>query len=404
MALTIKQVFDKHCSHLVVNSNLIKAIKAYDLAFVTKNTDHISFFGSALLGVYPIKWLDEDRDRWIDDILGVDEVGLKDDVHELDSIDPNYLVTSDVVNLSFVYLLHRINDASGISEAVKKEGMLAVAKIMHYKYLSSLLSHYFPYPADESIAKATHASLSLKFDIKKYGSWGALIQKRAEDLVSRNSIHYDTIRYMRDDKLIQYVVSDTQSRIREVVKALTTVFYAVRDADGRVISTSSVLQIDEGIMIKDVKRVYPQFYRYIKDVIPDKDNFARREVVKVILDAVPAANPNAFASCLTYLSANYNDSRKKHIAEFVEECLLYSFEFMSSKKIKTNDFVQIITKLRAMYTGSRINDPTILKLRKLGDRIVKESVVRKSSVPTAPERTALLLYVLLRTLTMDHYK
>lgn len=400
---TIKKVFDEYCKDLKIDAKLIKAIKSFDQGFITKNSDHISFFGSGLLGVYPIKWLDEDRDMWVDDILKVDDLGLEADLHALDSIEVEHKVTSDVINLSFVYLAHRIVNSS-LPAKMKHEGLVSTFRINHYKYLSSLLSHYFQYPADEATAKATYAALSQKFGIKQAGSWFVLLTRRAEELASSNSIHRDRIKYMRDDAGILYIVSDIQTRIRAVVKAQTAVFYEVRKADGKVISTSKILQIEEGIVIKDVRRAHSEYMRYLHSVVPDSTNFIRADLLKLLADIIPSASPETVRRSLEYISENYGSKREKYIRELTEEVMLYVFQFLFKNKIKTNDFPTIMSKLKFMFTGSRIADKSILKMRDVGDKIIRNATGKKKSVQVAAERTSVLLYIVLRTLAMNHYK
>ena len=405
MSQSIKTTFDRYCKDLKVDNKLSQAIKGYDATFVTKNSDHISFFGTGLLGVYPIKWLDADRDRWFDDVLVADDIGLSEDIYNLPSVDRNHKVASDVTNLSFVYLLHRLTN-SELTESMIKDSSLSVVRILHYKFISSILSAYFKYVADEAIAKEAYSSLSQKFDIKRLGTWGALINARAESLISKDSIHVrrGTFDKMNDDEDVQYVLTDTQSRIRELIKVYTGVFHAIRSEDGRVISTSNVLHVEDGMVIRDVKRAYNQYHTYLKRIIVDDTDFIRSDLVRVIEDAIPSLDPKVFSLCLQYLCSNYNDKRKKYVAEFVDDSMMYAFDFMFQRRMKTSDLAAVLTRLRSMYTGSRINDSDILKLRAVGDKIVKEASHRKSTVPTAPERTGMLLYIVLRALTMNHWK
>jgi hypothetical protein len=405
MSQSIKTTFDSYCRDLKIDSKLSQNIRAYDATFVTKNSDHISFFGSGLLGVYPIKWLDADRDRWFDDVLEADDLGLSEDIFNLPSVDRNHKVASDVTNLSFVYLIHKLHN-SELTDTMIKDASISVIRILHYKFISSILSAYFKYVADEAVAKEAYSSLSQKFDIKRLGTWGALINARAEHLISKDSIHVrrGTFDKMDDDEDVQYVLTDTQSRIRELIKVYTGVFHAVRAEDGRVISTSNVLQVEDGMVIRDVRRAYNQYHTYIKKIIVDDTDFIRYDLVKVIEDAIPSIDPKVFSLCLQYLSANYLDKRRSYVAEFVDDSMMYAFEFMFQRRMKTSDLAAVLTRLRSMYTGSRINDSEILKLRSVGDKIVREASHRKHSVPTAPERTGLLLYIILRALTMNHWK
>lgn len=398
----IKSVFDKHCVGLVIDKAFTSRLRNYDLQFITKNSDHVSFMGSALLGVFPIRWNDSDRDQWFDDVIFADEVGLADDIAKLPSIDITRKVQSDTVNLSFVYLMYRIAVSEHLSDSDKLHAQISTLRIMHYKFISSLLAHYFPYPADVGTAKAAYEQLSMKFDIKKYGSWGKLITARAEEII--RGIHKETFHYMRDDKSVLYMVTDIQTRIREVVKAQTRVFHSVRENNGRIITTSSVMQIDEGIVVRDTQRTFSQYSRYILDIGSRPVDFIRADLVEIVLSNINSADKKVFQATLTYFCANFNDIKKPYVKELATESLLYAFDFISRNSIRLNDLVEVLSKLKSMYVASRIRDNHILNLRNIGDRVVREAANKKESVPVAAERTALLVYIILRALTKQHYK
>lgn len=399
----IKSVFEAQCADLKIDNTFCRAVRSFSQYFITKNEDHINFFGTGLLGVYPLRWTSDDRDRWMDDVVQADESELERALHALPSIRTDWKRQSDVVNNSFVYILHRLDNAPELDAKLRLETQIDVIRIMLSKFLSSLMAHYFPYPADESVARATYASLSMKSDIKRLGSWGALIYSRATDTLVPKSLHRDTIRYMQNDASIQYMIQDMQSRIKDVVKTYSIAFHQVKDADGRAITTSSVLELEDGIVVKDVKRAFTAYSRYIHQVAGDPSNFIRKELTSVILSAVNSANEQVFLNVLGYVSEHYADPKKKWIREFIDETILYSFSFISDQRIPANDLIAILKRLRSMFTGSRINDPAILKLREIGDKIVN-STIQRGKVPPAPERTALLLYIVMRTLTMNHYK
>lgn len=403
VAHSIRGVYDHHCKELKIDTKFAKEIIRFDANFVTKNADHVNFFGSGLLGVYPIRWTDDERNRWLDDILQVDEIALKDDVFRLPTINPEHKVATDIVNLSFVYVIHRLTNEKTLPGPLKTEAIRSTIAIMHYKFLTSLMVRNFPYPADEAVAKATFNELSLKFDIKRLGSWGALIRNRAEENTKPSALHYHTFTTMRDDTAVQYMVSDIQTRIREVVKAQVIVFYRIRESNGKIVSTSSVLTTDDGITIKDVRRTFNQYHNYLMGVIAEPRDFVRKELFDVVMALNPSANPETTNQALKYLSVSYSDRKKAYTKQLVEDLLIYTFNFIRTKKIPTHDLKEIAIRLRAMFTGSRINDKTILELRELSDRVVYESLPKRTGAPISPERTAVMLYIVLRALTKNYY-
>lgn len=399
----IKSVFDHHCATLEITPKFAKEIIEFDQRFVTKNSDHVNFFGSPYLGVYPIRWTDEERNRWVDDLLAVDEIALKDDIRQLPTIDPTHTVATDFINLSFVYILFRFHN-SGLESNLKHMAMMSVVRIMHYKFLTSLMAHYFRYPADEAIAKATYTALTLKFDIKRLGSWGALITDRADIINTKNSLHWLSFTTMRDDHAVQRMISDVQSRIREVVKAQVAVFYKVRENGDRVLSTSSIITTDEGFTVRDVKRTISNYLNYMNSILPQSRDFVREDLLNIIGKLNPSANPVIVKNALAYMSDNYLELKKPYVKKVVEDTIIYSFNFIRNNRIEKSDLPNIAVRLRSMFTGSRVNDPAVLELRQFGDQIVIESQVRRTGVPISPERTAMLLYIVMRAMTKNHYQ
>jgi len=401
---TIKAVFDHHFGNLRVDDALARRIITFDNQFVTKNPDHVNFFGSALLGVYPVRWTDVERNTWIDDIIDFDEIGLRVDLFKLQSIDPKNKVATDLVNLSFVYVLHRLNASDDIKPAMKETAMRSVIAIMHYKFLSSLMAYYFPYPADEALAKTTYNSLSLKFDIKRLGSWGALIRNRAETVTAKNSLHNATFQFMRDDKSVQYMVTDIQTRIRDVVKSQTQEFYRIKEADGKIINTSKILLTDEGFTVKDTRRTYSQYATYMDRVISDFADLHRKELLAVIMKLNTSADERTVTEAIRFIHQNYREDKKlAYVRKYVEEVLMYSLNFIHEKKYKMNDLGNILLKLRAMFVGSRVNDTAILAIRDMGDRIILGTGTTKPGALVSPERTALTMYIIARALTKNYY-
>lgn len=400
----MRRVFEDHLGHLVPDMRLVKAIRKYALAFVTKNEAHIQFFGSPLLGVYPVRFTDDDRLTWFDDVLDCDEISLTSDLHRCPNVNPDHNVASDSFNESIGYLLHLVHHSTRLGLRDIEQAKIDLISILHYKYISSIMAKYFKYDASREVALATYASLSKKYDLKVFGSWAALIQARAEQIVSKSGIHYNTYVRYDNDKAIQYMITDIQSRIREVIKAMTAEFYAVRDRDGKITSSSSTMELDGNRVIKDRANAFLSFRRYIGQVLNDRNSFIREDLVSVVSNAMSDVSTDHIKEVLVFMTVNFNDNKHKYLQELVDEVLLHAFEYIQRKGIVINDLVQITTKLRAIYTASRSSDPAVLKMRDLSNRLISVTVRSKNESVKAGVRTAVLLYILLRTLTMNHYK
>lgn len=399
---TILTVFNEYCKDLVIDEAFCKSILNFDIKFVNKNQDHVKFFSSPLLGVYPARWTDEEHAIWMDDILDVDEIGLRQDIHALPTVNKSFNVTSSVINQSFIYIIYRLYNSS-LNTKLIDQTVRSVIHLIHYKFITSIMARYFKYPADKSIAEATYNALTRKSDIKVTRSWGALVKLRGENYTARNSIHLNTFKTMRNDAKVLFAISDIQTRIRKLIKTQTALFYQIKDSEGKVVSVSSMMMTEEGHMVKDVRREATYLQRYMGQVVPDKRDFVRVELFNVIMNSNQSASPEVTLAGLGYLSDIYRDRKKEYASEMVESMIVYGLNFMREKSIRTGDLSQTLIKVKSMLVGSRVNDDNILRLRELGDKVINEAHPRSSAIPTSPERTALLLYVLMRALTKDYY-
>lgn len=405
MSESVKSVFEDECKGLKIDTKLMRRIANYRIRFLTRNEDHVAFFGGNLLGVHPIRYRSTDMAAWFDDVLEVDDLTLKHRLHALKSIEPKFIVSSDVTNLSCLWLVHAIYNSPLLSAKEKEVGMVEVLLVLHYKLLSSLMAHYFRYPADREVAIATYAALSKKYALKVHGSWSGLLAARSTDIVSRTSIHARTIHHFDDDTVIVYMINDIQGRIREVVKKMMMVFYLVREQNAKITTTSSVVAVDGEIIVRDKTRSLNTYKRYIHDVVVNKPSFIRTEVVQVIASAMHTMPERLLTQTLGYLSDNYLAPTQKHIPQLIDETLLHAFDFLSNNRniLRQNDLASLVARLRSLYMSSRSTDPSLMLLREVGERVVQDATQSKNTSLVASVRTGLLLYIVLRTFTMKHY-
>ena len=115
--------------------------------------------------------------------MDLDEYYLRDELHSLDKINPEFKVSSDAFYLSCAALANAIYNSPHLSSSEKETGMINAFMIMQYKMITSIMVNYFPYPADPGVAAATHAALSMKFSLKIYGTWNKLLEARSKDII-----------------------------------------------------------------------------------------------------------------------------------------------------------------------------------------------------------------------------
>ncbi|AEH03443.1 hypothetical protein AVT69_gp017 [Pseudomonas phage PhiPA3] len=411
MALTVRETLDKHFEGVKFDRDLCKRITDYCVRFMNRNEDHSAFFGGVLMGVNEIKFYDTDRELWFDDVLGVDDDLLKHDFDRAEGIDTSHIVASDAFNYLPGYITMRLNKETNIPLNIRHEAMVSAFMVLHFKYLTSLLVRRFKYPARREVAEATFAALNYKFDIKAIGSWGKLIRQRAEGIVANtheNIYQNYLLDRERDDTYwAKRIVTDTQSRIRELVNKYYSVYIQTLQSGAKVIITSDVqVNTDGEQVLKDKSSGYASYLRYMHGVVTSEQSFIRPELLSVIYKAMPTMPEHMLVPTLQYISRNVGLKRMEFIEKFIDESLLYAFDYMQSIRTsvqRNNDLIGLLTKIRAKIMASKTTNEQVLFIRDTGEKMVRDATGNRYAGHIAATRTGLMLYVILRAMCKNYY-
>ena len=308
----LKSVMDKYFANFTVDDNWLKKLTTYYYKLFTKDENTLSFFGDGLWGVYNIYFVPEDVNNWFDDVLEVDDIGLKRDIHALEEINIKWKVSSDVTNLTLLYVVHIILNTNLAYERKEKYATYCL-NILHYKFISSLQNRKFKYGVDKSVALAAYSRLTRKFLIKVCGSWKELFDQRALDIISKKSIHYKTLINFNDDYEIIKTVNEIQNRIRKMTNALTEEFYKVKEQDKTIGVSSKIISDEEGERIGENINQYKVYRRYIQNTLSDRNSLVKKELLEII-DKSSSRLPNgALEEVLYWVSDNsYSSYDKKN--------------------------------------------------------------------------------------------
>lgn len=404
----IKSVFDAAAPDFKVDLDLIKRLREFDHSFTSRNEDHIAFFGGQLTGVHPMRFRPSDREKWFVEILrDVDEGAVEEGVAKLD-IPKDWVRANDTFNQSAVWLVHRLMTAEHISPALRQEGAELTIRALLYKYLGSVLSRSYPYPADEGTAQAALNAMSRKFLIKTHKNWGDLIEKRAAEIISPRSVYRRAYMEMKNDKDVIYMISDIQNRIRELIKSINKIFYKLHEEGKKVVVQKSVrTEVDGSVVMQDRTRQFTTFIRYLNEVMDDPRSFVIEELIEVVSDGMRSMNPNDLRDALTWMSRFKQTKGHEYITELANETLIYAFGMITSDRELYNPrggLMPLITKLRAMYMASRMADPTLLKTKELAERVVRHSIKSRNESVIASVKTGVQLYLVIRAMAMQYYQ
>lgn len=410
---TISKTFDRVCGHVVFDAKMAQRMISYQIGFVNKNEDHIAFFGGVLTGVHVVRMTSTDMSNFFSDVLQINEIELEDELHELQAIVADRKVSGDVFNHSCLWAVHKFL-ASNLPKEVAVRAALAAALVLQYRFLTSLLAWYFKFQANPAEAQAAYSRLTKKSAIKQYGSWHALLEARCMDLLpatkdsasGKDGLHYKTVLEYQDDNAIVYALNDSQGRIRSMMKHLMAELIAAKTAGSRVRETSSTVELDGEGFLRDRTNSLSTYVSYLNRIVSDEHTFIKQEIITIIAEAHNTAPPSQLHEALKWMSANYKTSRGKVIDPFLEELMVHCFRHLSDNRTvtrNTNDIASMIMHLKGLYMSSRSTDPQLLRVRDMAEEITRKSISSRSNSVIAAVRTALMLYVVTRAFTMQHY-
>lgn len=400
------KIMNEHLAHLHYNRALIKGLKDFANAFVSKNEDHINFFGSNFTGVYSIYFTTLDKNALFIDVLGnVNDGKIRKEIRELPSVGATWVVATEPVTVVCMYLIHMFM-RSNLTEREIKEACLACGRIIHYKFLSSLTNYYFPYNVKEELALAAYTALSRKYTLKQEGTWYKTIDKRIEDLLyTQTTWHEEIMAYGPDENLVK-MFGDMQYRMRSMIKNIAEVTYRLHDEGVGVDSGTIQIQTDDGLKIMDVTRLQGGYEQYILGIIPEPRALIKAELVTIIGNAITTMPEPPLYEVLLDMSKRSLAADKK-IDKFVRDIMIYVFTYLHEEgkgDAALSNLTQLIEKLKALLTASKTTNPTVLNLRKEADAIVKKGCKTRSASALSGLRTGLILYIIIRTFTKNHYE
>lgn len=392
--------------NLEFDKYLATRVAKYVQEFINRNKEHAAFFGGVLLGVETVRFLDSDKNHWFDGVLsGMDEEVLREYLHDLPTINKDWKVSSNVMNLSCIWMVHRFFH-SDLPAAEKMQAMIDVLLVLQIKAATSILFNFFKYPADRAVAEATYAALNMKFILKETGSWLALFTYRAKEILSRTSPHYGAISRMDEDKQVVDMANAIHGSIKGYIRNMRSVMEHVRMTGGKVKTTTAVAGIDGEEILKDRVKGPQVMINYIKSILSDKNSFIRDDLLRVIADIMPSVNYKHLRSSLEFISAGYFGPNHKRIDHAINLAMLHSYSYLTSNGTVLKgsmSLANILSKLRGAYTSSRSSDADLLELRTLIEEIIRPAVDSKTNAVVASTRTGVLLYIVARAHSMRFY-
>lgn len=406
MSTPLKQIFDEVYSGYRFDAQLAKRISRYVGDLMNRNEDHVMFFGSSLTGVYDLRFKTTDRNEWFMDIKDVDEFALKKRIINESIYDPTWVRANDAFNLDCLYTMHRFL-TSNLPERERIAAVNKVGMALNIKLLGSIMAAYFPYKCDERVAQEVYARLSRKFYIKKFGSWKLVLENRSNDIAfsGTKSSWLDVLTNFTDDEQIAQCISDIQGRLRSMIKYVWTVLEQVKADDARFGRTNTTIEIEGDKIIQSLKRDPDKFLRYSQDITIDANTFIKPETVIVVDAEMRTVSQKLLIDLLEYV-VECSNRKEKRIEELIEASVQHTIDTIQNDRTASRlmkDISWLLNKEKLLFMASKTNDPNVFKAREIAEELVKETSKTKNSTMIASLKTALIIYIIARTFTMEHW-
>ena len=402
--LTLAEVFDRHFEGVKFDGKLAAAVYKFQIGYINANRDHLQFFGGNLLGVQVIRFKDSDVLRFIEQIFNVDYVTLVQDIRQVTTIDHEFKVSGDIFNLTTMYIIHRFLTNGTLPKTVRETAAYNVSLIFFYRCIAALMSYYFRYPADEKIAQKAYANLSNKFLIKKLGSWVKVMEYRAKDMIDEEGLHRKTLEMFNDDSKVVYVLSDSQGRIRDLVKNYYGEFIKVHEnGEGIGVSSSLIIDVDGEENFKEKTKSVDAYVTYARQLITDRRGFIRDDLINVVSKINTNSSFRMIKHTIGWMFEAYSKPKEhKLIDEFMGLVIVQAMYMIENNidRTRRKDYAYVLSQLKNLFLSTRSLDPELEKLRGMSEDIVLQANGKNLSDGLKyATRTSIILYIALRVLS-----
>lgn len=408
---TLKEMFSDNYNFTVTETqckNIIGFVREYEL-----RKEHPEALNTPYIGLKRIYFLPKDQNFLFDQFTIV-KGELKKLIDSVDSINPDFHVIPDPFNQLVIWAIHRTFHSPDLSDRMASRTRYELLKLIQYKFFSSTVNHFYQYGANEEYMTAAIESLSGKFDIKKKetGTWKLIMEKRAQEMLDDNSIHYKALVNFKPDKDVFYVISDTQTRIRNKIKLVNEAYYKTRERGERVQQYNISDEVDGQQLIKSLESKYDQMILHVSRSALSVDQFIDTSSVKLVSGLVRNIEPDVLRKLLMKFNdlavQQHKSGKSKEQKEgdkypiyvgyslLIEKILTASYgAVLRRKDVDVNSKLSILEKTMHHYRASRISDESVLAVKASVMHFVESTGLTKRAETQSGLRLSLILYVIL---------
>lgn len=400
---TLLEVFQRHIPHKA-DDKFAKRVLAAIYGWLNKNDNHTEFFSNGLLGTPAIRYGNkQDGHRWLTEVLDIDDVNQYTiDLTNTKEINKDWKISSDPITLSYIYVFHLLMNSTMASKNVLEITAKYALVMMHARWMSGLMVTRFPNPASPDIALALFESLDGRTDIKVHGSWLALFESRATDIMSDKRNGYGTtFKELKDERRVVTAINDLDRSLVSTINELTEKFHILAKEKVKIITTTTIGSVDGEKVIKDYVNKVDQLQRDMKTIVMSPQSFIKDDLLEYCIDVVSTASKITLEDTLNYLSDNIRND--KDISILIDNSVTYIVNMARVEKVDMSDVSTIVYKLHRVFRSSGTKQELALKIKDLCGQMTEKALPRAKESVRVSTRLALFIYIALRMLSMGYY-
>lgn len=406
------------CFQGAITNKHIEKILSCCTYFETKD-QHANALNTPFLGVVPIYFTSIDV-AMLYDVFNINESEINNIIRNSEFTDDSWVVVNDPYNNVIIYLIHRIMSSNTLTVKQREQGSISLLKLLHYKYFTSLVYNSYKFGADEATMTYVVNNLSKKYDIAKQETWKAVIEFRCLDILTQGSVHYKTLMTYADDLAIIYVISDTQSNLRQKIVRINRLYYEAKEQkdaigsystldvlDGKKIITSTTEMFD--VMISGMNLQIQSPARLLDmellEVITGKYKEVSPEILRLVLTkfcdlASQQATNSGYKSKITVVNSETKMKEPVYVScqlltsEFIQKSYRYC---IMSREVNMSSKKAILLKVINTYTSSRVIDEDIQTIKRSFTYFVISCGISRRPATVAALSICMIMYLLIRS-------
>lgn len=399
--LKMKQALSEAAPDFKVDKKLCNRILGFYQKLKSSEWN-INWFGGCLLGTELIRFTPQDRDRWFDEVLEIDEDFLEN-ILERTGLRSDWNVSSDAFGVVNGYVLHMAyNTSKGFKDKLIYDAMKALLSIWQFRYYSSLYSIRFKRnPVDMPAAEASYAALTMKFTIKQLGSWGAAIEYRSERFLDKSSPHTNTYKTYGDINEVVYIATDLSTRCNRTFYDYYNVLDTVRKNNSRIGIYEEIATVEGEQILKDRTSVQTLAIEYLLSSSTSTSSFVTNQYLDLVNELITTSSTTAVKDTLIAISNLPLGKERTEIEEVMQRTLIYTFNYVMENRLKFTQVSLLLTKIRAIITASKNKEDDIVFMRSKTEKFITKHTHLKHDTTVASCRTAVLLYFIVKGLSAN---